>query len=487
MNKPVRLSAARAGSIYGVSKIASRAIDMIVLIFLSRTLEPADFGLVAQVMAILLVVEAMTEIPVGAVLLSSRRISRSMLNTGFTISLIRAGLILVAMFALSFVITYIHKDSRLLALTLVLALGPAFRSVLSPRLIVYQKSIDFSRDAKIEIFSKAVSACLAVFIAYSTQSYWAIAAVTVLSPFFMFCGSYYFAPYSPKLTLKRWSQFGSAIGWISFAQLISALNTQLSKILLTTYLPTSTFGKFSLAQDISAIPHQAIAAPFSRIFLSVLSPLPIEKVGHSYFKGLIASAYLLTPIYLILITNSEILIRVLLSEKWVSMSTYLSLWSLSMLISIPSGFLSPLAFALKKTRFITIRMAVELGVKAPLLLIGMYINGAIGVLYANLLATSIVCLWALFAAGKLTHTSFRRIFLYLLPLTSFIVLFLTLHFLGLPLLQNAGFWGVGNISLTAYSGISMTICLLLSATLWRMVGCPEGGEEFIIRKLRTLR
>src|ERR1700721_1806223 len=51
-----------------VSRLIARCIDLATLLVLGRLLSPADFGLVAIAMSIIMIVEAILELPVGQAL-----------------------------------------------------------------------------------------------------------------------------------------------------------------------------------------------------------------------------------------------------------------------------------------------------------------------------------------------------------------------------------------------------------------------------------
>src|SRR5215510_12100163 len=59
------------------SRLATRAIDLLALVVLGRLLSPADFGLVAIAMSVMMVVEAVMELPVFFALVAFQERTRA--------------------------------------------------------------------------------------------------------------------------------------------------------------------------------------------------------------------------------------------------------------------------------------------------------------------------------------------------------------------------------------------------------------------------
>jgi PST family polysaccharide transporter len=76
-----------------VSRLVSRLFDFGALLVLARLLTPQDFGLVAIAMSLMQVVEAVFELPVAQVVVRAHNPEPAMLDTAFSLSLLR-GLVL---------------------------------------------------------------------------------------------------------------------------------------------------------------------------------------------------------------------------------------------------------------------------------------------------------------------------------------------------------------------------------------------------------
>jgi O-antigen/teichoic acid export membrane protein len=212
-------------------------------------------------MTLIFIVEAVLELPLSSALLRLPEMTRRAFETAFTLGLLRGLLVAGVMAALAWPIARIYGDDRLVLLVCTLALAPATRGLISPRMILFEKALDFRRKGALELLGKTVAATVAISTAVTTGSYWAVAAGTVATPTVMMICSYIMAPMRPRLTLADWPLFSDLIGWNFVSQTIAAINWQIDRILLPRFTDVASFGRFAAANDLSQLPHQAVIAP----------------------------------------------------------------------------------------------------------------------------------------------------------------------------------------------------------------------------------
>ena len=195
-----------------ISRFATKGIDFCVLLVLAHLLAPSDFGIVAIAMTLVLIIEAIFELPISQVLVQMPHYEKVHLDTAFTLSLLRGLAIAIILVSASFPFSVWYHNPRLVPLISVLGLAPAMRGLVSPSLAKWARKVDFRREIALEVFGKVLSLILSVAIAAYYQSYWAIIAGTVITPFGMMVLSYVVAPYRPKLTLRSWPIFAGFNG-----------------------------------------------------------------------------------------------------------------------------------------------------------------------------------------------------------------------------------------------------------------------------------
>ena len=101
-----------------VSRLGTRSIDFATLVILGRLLSPADFGLVAIAMSVMMIIEAVSELPTLQALMRVPVLSKTHYDTGFSFAILRALGLAVAL-ELASCLGYVGT------VRLVLLLGPA--------------------------------------------------------------------------------------------------------------------------------------------------------------------------------------------------------------------------------------------------------------------------------------------------------------------------------------------------------------------------
>jgi PST family polysaccharide transporter len=131
--------AAKGAMMLVVSRLVSRLFDFGALLVLARLLTPQDFGLVAIAMSLMQVVEAVFELPVAQVVVRAHNPEPAMLDTAFTLSLLRGLVLAVVLGALSWPAA-VFRQPALVPLICVLSLSPFMRGMMSPGLAYYPRA-----------------------------------------------------------------------------------------------------------------------------------------------------------------------------------------------------------------------------------------------------------------------------------------------------------------------------------------------------------
>lgn len=465
------------------ARLASRVVDLLTLLVLARFLGPADFGLVASAMTVIFVVEAILEMPLAAALLLLPDTSTRPYQTAFTLGLIRGILIAAIIAALSLPIASFYGNDRLIPLICALALAPAIRGVVSPGMIVFEKAMDFRRRAVLELLGKGAAALVAITVAVTTGSYWAIAAGTIVAPTVMMVCSYVMAPMWPRLTLADWPLFSEIIGWNFATQTLNAVNWQIDRILLPRYTDATSFGQFTVAGDLASLPHQVIAVPAAGPLTSAFAAARENgTLKEVYLKSSASLFLMLTPILCFIAVLSGPIIRVLLGPQWQDAAPILTAMALLGLVSVPSVPMSHLAFVVGQSRNTTIRSFLELLVRVPLTLAGVLLFGIPGAIAAKAGSTLAVCTSTFFLTRSMTDVSIRdQMAVLVRPILSVLlacgVLFACTAYLDFE----------GNLYVSfLLSGVAYCLTYAVFVyVFWVMAGRPHGMEASIVRIIGT--
>jgi PST family polysaccharide transporter len=367
------------------SRLAGRLIDFITILVLARTLTPADFGLTAIATTLTVIVDSVLQVPLIQALTRLQSIRKSHLDTAFTLGVLRGLLLSLIVLGAAWPFAHIYNDNRLIALVAVLAIGPIARSLYSPAIVKYIRQMSFRQVFVAEFLGKIVASMLAISIVYSGGGYWAIAASSVSAPVAMTLISYFIAPYRPRLSLSKFPEFSTFLGWFSTAQIVSTLSWQFDRILLGYTISKSDLGQFAMATDLSDMPTQSLIGPAMQPVMAAFSRIDNdpERLRKAYLKASRFTMMLAAPACIGMSLTSDLIIDVLLGAKWTEAATYLQWLALCTVLIAFYQPVQSLALATNRTNVIFRLSLVELCSRIVLVSLGIYFYSLMGVVAAR--------------------------------------------------------------------------------------------------------
>ncbi|MDM0049440.1 oligosaccharide flippase family protein [Variovorax sp. J22R115] len=466
------------------TRLAAKLIDLAMLLCLARLLGPAEFGLVAMAMAAVFIVEALFDLPMAAALIREPALTPDMLHTAFTLSLLRGLIVGLLLLAVSWPLAAFNNEPRLTALLAVLALAPAMRGLVNPRMIEYARALDFRPDAVLELSGKTVAFIASVTIAVTTRSYWAIAAATVCAPLVATLLSYCIAPLRPRLTFIHWEHFSSLIGWNFMSQLGMALNWQIDRLLLPRLTTSTAFGEYAMGKQLAEIPMQALIQPLSRPVMQALASAG-HAGGSRYLQLSRAIALLMAPVMGLALLWPEVLVRVALGPAWAAAAEWLRWMSAAALLGLPAILMGPLAMTLDRTRWVAVRTLIELLVRLPLVWLGAVQFGIPGAIAGSAIATASGTVAALFIVRRLIET---RLAPQLMTLWRPLMAMLpagALLWLAKPMVMAAPSLPELLVRAVPLGLLYLLVYALLVLLVWRLAGRPAGLERYLLDTIRA--
>ena len=471
------------------AKLCTRAIDFVTLLFLARLLSPSDFGLVAIGGTVMSVIEAVLELPIGAVLTRVETLDRDHLDTAFTLGLLRGCALSLVAVLLALPIAAAYHDGRVAWILMALAIAPAVRSLGSPRFVERIRRIDYRASFAVDLVSKSAGLVAALAIAFTTHTYSALVANTIIPPCIATILSYAFSPYRPHLSLAKFQVFSGFLIWTSLAQALTAFSWQCDRLILGIFVPYSALGRYTLADNLSTVPEQALVKPATGPLLPAFALVrgDRERLGRAYLRVTSIIVAVGLPVMLTLAVLARPLVQLLLGGgKWAAAAPILQWLAIAVAFPLFYAPLPALVMALGRTKVFVKRSAAEIIVQIPLVLIGAATFGTAGVIAAKLFTSLYVAVISLHLVKEVTGLPLRAqlivtsravlssgiMVLFLLPCLEWLEIDLGAFQLALRL---------GAVLLAAaliYCGTS-----LLS---WRVGGRPPGPELDLIRKFVQL-
>jgi O-antigen/teichoic acid export membrane protein len=481
-SQKVSSRAAAGATVLIASRLVARCFDLATIVVLGRLLSPADFGLVAIAMSVVVVVEAVLDLPIGQAIVRLSAPTKAHYDTAFTISFLRGATVALVLFAMAWPLAHFYDDERLIGLVCVLAISPAARSLLSAGMIEFTRNLEFKRYSFCEIVGKCASFVLSVGLAWETRSYWAIAAGTVAFPVVAATVSYIVAPYRPAVTVREWRLFAGFVGWSTAGQAVNALNWQMDQLILGRLISRPELGRFSMAANLAALPTQVIV-------VQALSPLMVafsmirgnhQRLAAAYRNSAATVVAIGLPIMIGMSLMAEPIIRLVLGGQWIDAAWILRLLALAVVPSLFVAPLAPLSMALAKTNILFRLSLIEFGLKMPIILIGVYYYGLAGLLAVRLTISVLMAGFSMLTVRELIGLPLRvQVFGPWRPVLScFFMALVVVSFR--DWLSGREDYGSLVGGLTTIVGASALVYVISMLLLWRATGYPDGFESRVV-------
>lgn len=470
---------ALGAALLGGAQLLSRVADLLAVIIVARVLQPAEFGTVSLALSILVLTNAVTELPVTDILVQRSEISKSHLDAAFTLNFARA-LVVALVLALAALLTHIILPSSPLALlVLVLIAAPVAQGLFSPAVVHATRKLDFRISTAAQVIGKIAGFLTSLVLVLIDLPIWALPAGAVVTPTVATVVSYRFARYTPVLSSERIRELISFAGWITLSKIFITLNQQSDRLMIGGVLGTAALGRYAMGSDLASHITYSFANPIMQPMLSAFSRLSgdVPRLKNAYLRSQQMAVLVILPLGVGAAAVADLMIQVLLGPGWEGVATVFS-WlapviALQMLVaSIPA-----VAISLARTPLLAVREGLALAIRLPPTVLGAFWFGLVGAAVARSVTGIAIIVMNLSIARRLLGlTVWMQVRNNTRAFAGAIVMFTLVR-----VLVNAFPEGTADgvlLALAATAGAAIYASTVLG--LWLVTGKPESAESTII-------
>lgn len=306
------------------AKVCAQAANLVLrlgsLMVLARLLGPKDFGLVGMATAVIGVLNLFRDFGLSTASVQRTTVTEEQISTLFWINMLVGAILGLLSAAIApFIATFYHEP-RLFWVTVVLATGFLFNAVAVQHSAILQRQMRFTTLSVIDIISLVLSTAIGIIMAMKGYGYWALVAMTLVSPIVSGICLWVSTAWVPGRPRKRAGirsmlRFG---GTITLNGLVVYVAYNLEKVLLGRFWGADAVGIYGRAYQLSNIPTDNLNSSVGGVAFSALSRLQEDpqRLKSYFLKGyaLILALTLPTTIACALFANDAI--SVLLGPKW---------------------------------------------------------------------------------------------------------------------------------------------------------------------------
>ncbi|MEM7702004.1 MAG: lipopolysaccharide biosynthesis protein [Pseudomonadota bacterium] len=355
-----------------MATLVVNALGFVSLIALTRILMPDDFGLVAIAASLAQIIGLVLQLSLSQALIQRKDVEPAHFHTSWTLGVAR-GVIIASLLALSGpIVAEFYGDERLADLLRFLALAPLIGGFGNPKMVVFQRKLDFKQAAVLSIADKLTVFTFSVGIAVIYQSYWALVAGTVAGTFATTVLSYTFISYRPRIAVSKWKDLLSFSIWLTLGTWVQAINWRSTPLLLGFFLPVPLVGQYRVGNQVIEKTVDEAMRPIKALLFPAFSRLQdeSERLRQSYLRSQGTICLITYPVAAGLAVLAEDLVRLTMGEKWLLAVPVIQILAVSRLFRAVHN-IRAIAMASASTKELFYRNLVVFCVRWPMTFAGM--------------------------------------------------------------------------------------------------------------------
>jgi O-antigen/teichoic acid export membrane protein len=318
--KDLKEKTIRGGLARLCAQMAQFALRLGSLMVLARLLGPKDFGLVGMVTAFTGVLTLFRDFGLSSAAIQRKTVTDEQISTLFWINVAVGLLLALLSIGMAPAIAAFYHEPRLLKVTAVIATGFLFNAAGVQHSVLLQREMRFTALAVIGTVSMIVGTAVAIGGALAGYGYWALVAMTTISPLvYTICVwmATSWVPGMPRkgVGIRSMVRFG---GTVTLNGLVVYIASNLDKVLVGRFWGTSAIGIYGRAYQLISIPTDNLNASVGEVAFSALSRIQDDPMRlRSYFlKGYSLVLALTLPITLACAFFADDIIFVALGARW---------------------------------------------------------------------------------------------------------------------------------------------------------------------------
>jgi lipopolysaccharide exporter len=387
----------------GSARMMMSLLNMVGIVILARILTPDDFGIIAIAMAVVSLIVAATEAALPQALVQCRDPTRRHIDTVWTMSCIRAGLIFAVIALAAWPLALAYGDERLVGVFLVAGATGAFMEFYNPMLTFATRDMHFRPLALFQIGQKGVGLGLAIGLALAMGNFWGIVIGNALGAIMASLASYWIIPYRPAFTLSRMKEIWGFSGWMFLNQLCETLNWRFDQLVIGFAVTKAELGFYSVADNIAVIPSRELSFPIRNALFPGLSQIAEQrgKLRDAFLEAQCGVALVTAPAAIGLALLAGPVVDLLLGARWAMAVPLLQLLAITYALDTFITVIRPLGMAMGETKLLFLRQLAALFVRIPLILGGLVLGGLVGAAAGRALSSLLNCLISFVIAKRL--------------------------------------------------------------------------------------
>ncbi len=301
-------------------KFANLGVKFVISIFLTRLLDPEEFGLIAMVTVIVSLASVFSNVGLSASLIQRKRLLPVHYNSVFYFNFLVSVLLTVLLFLSAPLVATFYNRPELIAITQVLSVVFIINGATTIQITILKKLLKNEFLTKAQFISAIISGVTGILLAYMGYGVWALVVQSILSSLINSIMLWFFSGWRPQLnfSLKALRQLWGYGFNLFLSGLLNTFFTQLEVLFIGKLFTPALLGFYQRAKSLNQLVVTFSSGSLMSIFFPVLSSVQHDN---KRYTNIVEKTYKLINwiifliIGLLFLTSRDIIV-ILFTEKW---------------------------------------------------------------------------------------------------------------------------------------------------------------------------
>ncbi len=377
-------------------RLASQVVTWAITLVVIRLLTPADYGLLAMATVFVTFFSVFSEVGLGAAVIQKSDVDEVLLQKVFGVILV-LHFSLAALLALAApVIAGFYAEPRVVPVLRVLSLQfvlAAFTVLPDAQL---QRRMEFRNRSLLDLSGAIVGSIATLTLAFAGAGVWALVAGSILSQIWKTIGINWLSPFLhwPHFSIKGMRSLLTFGGHVTAAGVFWIFFSQIDTVICAKLLGNEILGFYSVAMHLASLPSQKISSLINAVAFPAFSSMQhhVRKVGENVLLGVRILSFFAFPVCWGMSSIAPEIVEVILGPKWNFSAVPLQVLALIIPWRIGGNFVGIAVQGVGRSDIVLQNTIWGSLVAPPLLFVGAYSGGLIGLSLAWLVVSPLVFL-----------------------------------------------------------------------------------------------
>lgn len=311
-------------------RCGAQGVSFLVSIILARLLLPEEYGVVSLITIFTSILNLFIDSGFKNALIQKKNADQLDYSTVFYFNIFMGIVLYLLMFAASPAIAGFYNKDYMTPYIRVMSLTLVIGGVNGVQTAVVAKRMEFKRFFYATLGGTLLSAVVGIWMAYEGMGVWALIAQRLVNQLVNTCILWGTVGWKPSLMfsfqrLKPMFSYGSKLLGSSF---LNTMTTNLSSLIIGKVYSSAMLAYYDKGKRIPNLVVENLQSSVQSVLFPVIAERQEQKeeVRKILRRSFMTAAYCIFPCMTGIALCGESIIRILYTEKWISMVPYLQLW-----------------------------------------------------------------------------------------------------------------------------------------------------------------